>query len=173
MQFQSRLKFKKKRLIMILPVFEQFLRQNEKIPFSLQIGTMLKLNYDQFTGTIQVMKAIGRHMVLTFCENLPRSQLFSVVLSRRGQELTADVSLIFSAQTNISNFIQSFLFLIVNFDIFSGFISGQELQSVRSMLGRRGLSTVSIRKVCSSGAESLTVSFIVLSIAAFLALLKH
>lgn len=53
---------------------------------------MIGLNYDQFTGTVQVMKAVGRHMVLTFCENLPGSQLFSVILARTQQSVTTDVS---------------------------------------------------------------------------------
>lgn len=52
---------------------------------------MLKLNYGQFTGTIQVMKAVGNHMVLTFCENLPGSQLYSVILSRKPGTLSIDV----------------------------------------------------------------------------------
>lgn len=54
-------------------------------------GTMLKLNYGQFSGTVQVMKAVGNHMVLTFCESLPGSQLFSIVLSRKPNTLSADV----------------------------------------------------------------------------------
>lgn len=47
--------------------------------------------FAQFTGTVQVMKAVGNHMVLTFCENLPGSQLFSIVLSRRPDTLSVDV----------------------------------------------------------------------------------
>lgn len=54
---------------------------------------MLKLNYGQFSGTVQVMKAVGNHMVLTFCENLPGSQLFSIILSRKPNTLSIDVSL--------------------------------------------------------------------------------
>lgn len=53
---------------------------------------MIQINYSQFAGTVQVMKAVGDHMVLTFCEGLPRSKLFSVVLSRRPGTLTYDVS---------------------------------------------------------------------------------
>lgn len=52
---------------------------------------MLKLNYGQFTGIVQVMKAVGHHMVLTFCNNLPYSQFFSIVLSRHHNTLSADV----------------------------------------------------------------------------------
>lgn len=68
---------------------------------------MLKLNYDQFTGTIQVMKAVGGHMVLTFCENLPGSQLFSVILSRTGQSLTLDVSNTYKFSLHSFSFISS------------------------------------------------------------------
>lgn len=56
------------------------------------VGTMLKLSYGQFTGTVQVMKAVGHHMVLTFCENVPGSQLFSIILSRKPNALSIDVS---------------------------------------------------------------------------------
>lgn len=60
---------------------------------------MTSLNYNQFTGTIQVMKAVSDHLVLTFCQKLEGNQkknegnkLFSVVLSRRPNSLTQDVS---------------------------------------------------------------------------------
>lgn len=55
-------------------------------------GTMTKLNYNPFAGTIQVMKAVGNHMVLTFCQSMPGSQLFSVVVSRSPNSLSVDVS---------------------------------------------------------------------------------
>lgn len=48
-----------------------------------------KYPYSQFTGTIQVMKAIGSHIVLTFCQT--EGQLFSIILSRSPNTLTADV----------------------------------------------------------------------------------
>lgn len=56
-------------------------------------GTMTKLNYNQFSGTIQVMKAVGNHMVLTFCQSMPGSQLFSIVVSRKANTLTVDVNI--------------------------------------------------------------------------------
>ncbi|XP_063709282.1 uncharacterized protein LOC134837823 [Culicoides brevitarsis] len=89
-----------------------------------QKGTMLEMPYNQFTGTVQVIKAVGTHIVLTFCQNLPTSQLFSVVLSRHPNELSSD-----------------------------------EIQSVRSLLKRRGLEVSSVRKVCLNGAPQLTISF--------------
>uniref|UniRef100_A0A336JY31 CSON013690 protein n=1 Tax=Culicoides sonorensis TaxID=179676 RepID=A0A336JY31_CULSO len=55
-----------------------------------QKGTMLELPYNQFTGTVQVIKAVGTHIVLTFCQNLPTSQLFSIVLTRHPNELSVD-----------------------------------------------------------------------------------
>lgn len=141
-----------------------------------QTGTMIGINYDQFTGTVQVMKVIGRHMVLTFCENLPGSQLFTVILTRSQQSVTTDVSLS-NHSSRISYSIQLHLVHKRKWSLFpsSSFtsnISLQDLQSIHSMLNRRGLSTISVRKVCS-GTESLTASVIVLSIAAILALLKQ
>ncbi|KAF6206631.1 hypothetical protein GE061_017867 [Apolygus lucorum] len=45
-------------------------------------GTMTTLNtpYRQFAGIVEVTKAVGSHMVLTFC--MPGQQLFSIVMSR-------------------------------------------------------------------------------------------
>lgn len=56
-----------------------------------QRGVMLQINHSYFAGTVQVMKAVGDHMVLTFCEGLPSSKLFSIVLSRRPDTLSYDV----------------------------------------------------------------------------------
>jgi len=55
------------------------------------IGTMLDLPYHQFTGTVQVMKAVGNHLVLTFCETLPKSQIFTIILTRKPHLLSRDV----------------------------------------------------------------------------------
>lgn len=57
-----------------------------------QVGTMLDLPYNQFTGTVQVMKAVGNHLVLTFCESLPKSQIFTIILTRKLHMLSRDVS---------------------------------------------------------------------------------
>lgn len=62
---------------------------------------MLELPYNQFTGTVQVMKAVGNHLVLTFCQTLPRSQLFSIVLTRKPHILARDVSLQFTTWSKI------------------------------------------------------------------------
>ncbi|KAG4072092.1 hypothetical protein HA402_015591 [Bradysia odoriphaga] len=84
--------------------------------------------YTQFTGTLQVMKAVGTHLVLTFCQTVPSGQLFSIVVSRRPNTLTHE-----------------------------------DIQSVRNLLRRRGLSTTSIRRVCSTGsAPAITFSSILL-----------
>ncbi|RZF32566.1 hypothetical protein LSTR_LSTR013969 [Laodelphax striatellus] len=45
-----------------------------------QNGTLIRKSYRQFAGTVQVMKAVGSHVVITFCS--PNSELFSVILSR-------------------------------------------------------------------------------------------
>lgn len=55
-----------------------------------QEGTMIKLPYVQFSGTVQVLKAINNQLVLTFCQSLPGSQLFSVVLSRQPMGLSLE-----------------------------------------------------------------------------------
>lgn len=55
---------------------------------------MLDLPYNQFTGTVQVMKAVGNHLVLTFCETLPKSQIFTIILTRKPHLLARDVSLL-------------------------------------------------------------------------------
>lgn len=65
-----------------------FIFKKKKI--TTKIGSMInKYPYSQFTGTIQVMKAIGSHIVLTFCQT--EGQLFSIILSRSPNTLTADV----------------------------------------------------------------------------------
>ncbi|XP_046745865.1 uncharacterized protein LOC124411054 [Diprion similis] len=48
----------------------------------LQNGTLVNKNYVHFVGTVQVMKAVASHMVLTFCTRSPNNELYSVVLSR-------------------------------------------------------------------------------------------
>lgn len=55
-----------------------------------QSGSMVQLPYLQFTGTIQVLKAINNQLVLTFCQSLPGGQLFSVVLSRQPMGLSPE-----------------------------------------------------------------------------------
>ncbi|XP_056638254.1 uncharacterized protein LOC130446193 [Diorhabda sublineata] len=45
-------------------------------------GASLDPQYSHFGGTIQVVKAVGNHMVLTFCHQLPDRQLYSILLSR-------------------------------------------------------------------------------------------
>lgn len=63
-----------------------------------QRGVMLQINHSKFSGTVQVMKAVGDHMVLTFCQGLPSSELYSIVLSRRPDTLTYDVSVLMRAR---------------------------------------------------------------------------
>lgn len=49
---------------------------------TLQNGTLTEKQYNQFVGTVHVMKAVASDMVLTFCSRSPNSQLYSVLLSR-------------------------------------------------------------------------------------------
>ncbi|XP_058823683.1 uncharacterized protein LOC131684647 isoform X2 [Topomyia yanbarensis] len=60
------------------------------IASSPQTGSMTQLSYNQFTGTVQVLKAINNQLVLTFCQSLPGGQLFSVVLSRHPMGLSPE-----------------------------------------------------------------------------------
>lgn len=55
-----------------------------------QEGTMIKLPYVHFSGTVQVLKAVSNQLVLTFCQSLPGSQLFTVVLSRQPMGLSPE-----------------------------------------------------------------------------------
>ncbi|XP_046669022.1 uncharacterized protein LOC124359925 isoform X2 [Homalodisca vitripennis] len=46
-----------------------------------QSGTMVDNEYEHFSGTAQVMKAVQSHMVLTFCS--PHERHFSIILARK------------------------------------------------------------------------------------------
>jgi len=45
-------------------------------------GSSLEPQFNHFAGTVQVLKAVGNHMVLLFCHQLPDRQLYTVLLSR-------------------------------------------------------------------------------------------
>lgn len=45
-------------------------------------GAILKSQFSHYAGNIQVLKAVGNHMVLTFCHQLPERQFYSILLSR-------------------------------------------------------------------------------------------
>ncbi|XP_017768002.1 PREDICTED: uncharacterized protein LOC108556400 [Nicrophorus vespilloides] len=88
-----------------------------------QNGSQLATKFDGFAGVVQVLKAVGNHMVLVFCHRLPDPKLYTVLLSR--------------VQT----------------------LSKHDVHGVHGLLNRRGLSTNSIRKVCTySGASSTYAS---------------
>lgn len=54
-----------------------------------QQGTMTERYYNKpFSGTVQVLKAVGNHLVLTFCEAAPNHQMFTIILSRQRNSLT-------------------------------------------------------------------------------------
>lgn len=58
-----------------------------------QRGSLVTLNtYTQFTGTVQVVKAVNDHLVLTFCGNDVKSSIYTVVLTRNRLGLSLDVS---------------------------------------------------------------------------------
>ncbi|XP_030751122.1 uncharacterized protein LOC115878689 [Sitophilus oryzae] len=49
-------------------------------------GRTLPEDIKHFAGTVQVLKAVGNHLVLTFCHRLPeQKQLFTVILSRENR----------------------------------------------------------------------------------------
>ncbi|EDW80141.2 uncharacterized protein Dwil_GK23676 [Drosophila willistoni] len=56
-----------------------------------QRGSLILHNsYTQFSGTVQVVKAVNDHLVLTFCGSDVKSSIYTVVLSRNRLGLTAD-----------------------------------------------------------------------------------
>lgn len=76
---------------------EYTLRYNTSMPgfwisASPQSGSMIQLQYVQFTGTVQVLKAVNNQLVLNFCQSLPGGQLFTIVLSRVPMSLGPEVS---------------------------------------------------------------------------------
>ncbi|XP_037817738.1 uncharacterized protein LOC119607727 [Lucilia sericata] len=57
-----------------------------------QRGSMVALNkYSQFTGTVQVVKAVSDHLVLTFCSSDLHHSIYTIVLSREPQGLSQDI----------------------------------------------------------------------------------
>lgn len=70
-------------------------RNDEVINDSIHVlDSQLNSPYTQFTGTLQVMKAVGNHLVLTFCQTIPKGHLFSVILSRKPNTLTHEVRIL-------------------------------------------------------------------------------
>ncbi|KAF5270473.1 hypothetical protein FQA39_LY08351 [Lamprigera yunnana] len=66
---------------------EYFLRYNTSRPgFWISSGpnngSSLEQQYNTFAGTVQVIKAVGNHLALTFCRQLPDQQLYTALLSR-------------------------------------------------------------------------------------------
>ncbi|XP_054734134.1 uncharacterized protein LOC129241691 [Anastrepha obliqua] len=56
-----------------------------------QRGSLVALNsYKQFTGTVQVVKAVSDHLVLTFCGNDMQSSIYTLVLSRTQRGLSLE-----------------------------------------------------------------------------------
>lgn len=56
-----------------------------------QRGSLVALNsYKQFTGTVQVVKAVSDHLVLTFCGNDMTGSIYTLVLSRTEKGLSIE-----------------------------------------------------------------------------------
>uniref|UniRef100_A0A0A1XM50 Disease resistance protein RPS2 n=1 Tax=Zeugodacus cucurbitae TaxID=28588 RepID=A0A0A1XM50_ZEUCU len=56
-----------------------------------QRGSLVALNsYKQFTGTVQVVKAVNDHLVLTFCGNDMSTSIYTLVLSRTERGLSIE-----------------------------------------------------------------------------------
>lgn len=60
----------------------------------ISLGTMMKLIYDQFSG-VQVIEVLNDHIILTFCIHQPRSQFFSIILTRNPNSISVDVRFFF------------------------------------------------------------------------------
>ncbi|KAH8302637.1 hypothetical protein KR044_009162 [Drosophila immigrans] len=55
-----------------------------------QRGSLTLNKYTQFRGTVQVVKAVNDHLVLTFCGNDVKSSIYTVVLTRNPLGLSND-----------------------------------------------------------------------------------
>lgn len=42
----------------------------------------MERRFDHLAGTIQVLKAVGTHMVLVFCYRMPEKRLYTLLVSR-------------------------------------------------------------------------------------------
>ncbi|KAL5290405.1 hypothetical protein ACFFRR_010018 [Megaselia abdita] len=63
------------------------------ISYQDQEGTISDLTYTQFSGTVQVVKAVQNHLVLTFCNRKVNGSFFSVIMTRRPNGLSeADIT---------------------------------------------------------------------------------
>lgn len=60
------------------------------ISYQDQEGTISDLTYTQFSGTVQVVKAVQNHLVLTFCNRKVNGSFFSVILTRRPNGLSEE-----------------------------------------------------------------------------------
>lgn len=47
--------------------------------------------FNHFAGTIMVLKAVGSHLVLTFCYQMPDKKLYTVVLGREHNLTSVDI----------------------------------------------------------------------------------
>ncbi|XP_055299424.1 uncharacterized protein LOC129566997 [Sitodiplosis mosellana] len=50
-----------------------------------------KPSYSDFSGIIQVIVETDNHLVLTFCETIPKRQLFSIILTRHSNSIPMDL----------------------------------------------------------------------------------
>lgn len=60
------------------------------ISYKDQEGAISDLTYTQFSGTVQVVKAVQNHLVLTFCNRKVNGSFFSVILARRLNALSEE-----------------------------------------------------------------------------------
>lgn len=67
--------------------------------------TMLDLPSNQFIGTVQVIKAIGNQLILTFCKSSGDGLLFTVIFARQPMSITADVIKIYKQINDFFNLI--------------------------------------------------------------------
>lgn len=55
------------------------------------VGSFLEPQFNHFAGTIMVLKAVGSHLVLTFCYQMPDKKLYTVVLGREHNLTSVDI----------------------------------------------------------------------------------
>lgn len=86
------------------------------------------------------MKAVGNHLVLTFCE---KSELFTIILTRTKNVFAVDVSRVKSLALDDN---VKLLIFIKRFQIFPFYF--QDVLSVHELLKRRGLAIQAVRELC-------------------------
>lgn len=124
-------------------------------------------SFGAFSGTIQVIIYNENYLVLTFCENVPQQQLFSIMLTRHSNSLSMDVCYCFIIIYLFYLFFS--LFFILNFksNFLYSIIFWQIIKTLRDKLRAKDLPNIFYRRACS-GVNAMTSSMILAVTAALM-----